>query len=55
MKHIFMDTDVVIDFLANRQPFSLDAARFFNMSVEGRIKSIFRFHTIISIMFFVSR
>jgi predicted nucleic acid-binding protein len=38
MKHIFMDTDVVIDFLANRQPFSLDAARFFNMSLEGRIK-----------------
>ncbi len=38
MKHIFMDTNVVIDFLANRQPFSLDAARLFNMSVEGRIK-----------------
>jgi predicted nucleic acid-binding protein len=38
MKHIFMDTIVVIDFLANRQPFSLDAARLFNMSVEGRIK-----------------
>jgi len=38
MKHIFMDTNVVIDFLANRQPFSLDAARLFNMSVEGKIK-----------------
>jgi predicted nucleic acid-binding protein len=38
MKHIFMDTNVVIDFLANRQPFSLDAAKLFNMSVEGRIK-----------------
>ncbi len=38
MKHIFMDTNVVIDFLANRQPFSLDAARLFNMAVEGRIK-----------------
>jgi predicted nucleic acid-binding protein len=38
MKHIFMDTNVVIDFLADRQPFSLDAARLFNMSVEGRIK-----------------
>jgi predicted nucleic acid-binding protein len=33
-----MDTNVVIDFLANRQPFSLDAARLFNMSVEGKIK-----------------
>lgn len=38
MKHIFMDTNVIIDFLANRQPFSLDAARLFNMAVEGRIK-----------------
>jgi predicted nucleic acid-binding protein len=38
MKHVFMDTNVVIDFLANRQPFSLDAARLFNMSVEGEIK-----------------
>lgn len=33
-----MDTNVVIDFLSNRQPFSLDAARLFNMSVEGKIK-----------------
>ncbi len=33
-----MDTNVVIDFLANRQPFSLDAAKLFNMSLEGRIR-----------------
>jgi len=38
MKHIFMDTNVVIDFLANRQPSSLDAARIFNMAVEERVK-----------------
>jgi predicted nucleic acid-binding protein len=38
MKNIFMDTNVVIDFLANRQPFSLDAARLFTMSVETKIK-----------------
>ncbi|WP_316805955.1 PIN domain-containing protein [Pedobacter agri] len=38
MKQIFMDTNVVIDFLANRQPFSLDAAKLFNMSLEGRIR-----------------
>ena len=38
MKQIFMDTNVVIDFLADRQPFSLDAAKLFNMSIEGRIK-----------------
>ncbi|MDB5090469.1 MAG: hypothetical protein JWR09_4463 [Mucilaginibacter sp.] len=38
MKHIFMDTNVVIDFLANRQPFSLDAARLFNIAVDGKAR-----------------
>lgn len=36
MKHIFMDTNVVIDFLANRQPFSADAATLFNLAVEAK-------------------
>ncbi len=38
MKHIFMDTNVVIDFLANRQPFSRDAARLFNIAVDGKAR-----------------
>ena len=38
MKHVFMDTNVVIDFLANRQPFSLEAAMLFDLSVNGIIK-----------------
>ena len=38
MKHIFMDTNVVIDFLADRQPFSLDTARLFNMAVDKKAK-----------------
>ena len=37
MKHIFMDTNVVIDFLANRQPFSADAAILFNLAVESKV------------------
>jgi len=36
IKHIFMDTNVVIDFLANRQPFSLDAARLFNITLSKK-------------------
>lgn len=36
MKHIFMDTNVVIDFLADRKPFSLDAGRLFNAAVNGK-------------------
>lgn len=32
MKHIFIDTNVLIDFFANRKPFSIEAARLFNYS-----------------------
>ena len=38
MKSIFLDTNVVIDFLADRKPFSLDAAKLFNFSVLGKVK-----------------
>ena len=38
MKNIFLDTNVVIDFLADRKPFSLDAAKLFNFSVLGKVK-----------------
>ena len=37
MTHVFMDTNVVIDFLADRQPFSLYAARLFDLSVNGKM------------------
>jgi predicted nucleic acid-binding protein len=38
MKHIFLDTNVVIDFLADRHPFSVDAARLFDLAIEGKTK-----------------
>jgi len=38
MKNIFMDTNVVIDFLANRQPFATDAARLFDSALNGEIR-----------------
>jgi len=38
MKKIFIDTNVVIDFLADRRPFSIDAARLFDMAIDGRVK-----------------
>lgn len=33
-----MDTNIVIDFLANRQPFAVDAARLFDLAVNGKIR-----------------
>jgi len=38
MKRIFMDTNVVIDFLANRQPFAMDAAKLFDIALDGKAK-----------------
>ena len=38
MKIIFLDTNVIIDFLADRRPFSLTAAEIFNASLSGKVK-----------------
>ena len=38
MKQIFLDTNVIIDFLADRKPFSVAAAGIFNYAVLGKIK-----------------
>src|SRR4051812_42599746 len=38
MKTIFLDTNVIIDFLADRRPFSLTAAEIFNASLSGKVK-----------------
>lgn len=37
MKSIFLDTNVLIDFFADRKPFSLEAARLFNYSIKKKI------------------
>ncbi len=37
MKHIFLDTNIIIDFLADRKPFSLEAARLFNYSFKKKV------------------
>ncbi len=38
MKSIFLDTNVIIDFLADRQPFSVSAAEIFDFSLAGEVK-----------------
>ena len=37
MKSIFLDTNVLIDFFADRKPFSIEAARLFNYSFKKKI------------------
>ncbi len=34
----FLDTNVLIDFLSDRKPFSIEAAKLFNYSLKGKIK-----------------
>ena len=38
MKRIFIDTNVVIDFLADRRAFSADAAKLFDLAVNAKLK-----------------
>jgi len=37
MKNIFLDTNVLIDFFADRKPFSIEAAKLFNYSFKKKI------------------
>lgn len=37
MKHVFLDTNVLIDFLSDRKPFSLEAAQLFDYSFKGKL------------------
>jgi predicted nucleic acid-binding protein len=38
VKHFFLDTNVLLDFLANREPFAEHAAYLFQLSEEGKVK-----------------
>ena len=38
MNNIFLDTNIIIDFLADRRPFSLLAAKIFNYSLQGKVR-----------------
>jgi predicted nucleic acid-binding protein len=38
MKSLFVDTNVLIDFLADRKPFSVAAARLFTLSLSKKVK-----------------
>ncbi len=38
MNLFFIDTNVIIDFLADRKPFSLNAAKLFELSISKKVK-----------------
>ena len=38
MENVFIDTDVIVDFLTDRKPFSLDSAKIFSLIDQKKIK-----------------
>lgn len=38
MKYVFIDTNILIDFFADRKPFSIEAAKLFNYSLKSKIE-----------------
>lgn len=38
MKYVFIDTNVLIDFFADRKPFSIEVAKLFNYSLKNKIE-----------------
>lgn len=38
MRQLFLDTNVIIDFLSNRKPFNINAAKLFDLSEKGELK-----------------
>jgi predicted nucleic acid-binding protein len=55
MKHIFIDTNVIIDLLANRQPFSKHAALLFNYSEKNKIKIYTSSHSIATSYYIIKK
>jgi predicted nucleic acid-binding protein len=38
MKHLFLDTNVIIDFLADRKPFAESASQLFSLGTDKKVK-----------------
>ena len=55
MRAIFLDTDIIIDFLTNREPFSIEAAKLFEYSRRGDLKISVSSLSINNINYIVSR
>ena len=52
MKHVFVDTNVLIDFLADRRSFSLSAAKLFTQALAGKV--VVYVSAVLTTIFFIS-
>jgi predicted nucleic acid-binding protein len=55
MKRVFIDTDVILDFLIKREPFSIEAMKLFDYASKGKLKIYASSLTFNNIHYVVSR
>lgn len=55
MKSVFLDTNVIIDLLADRKPFSKDAERIFVYSLENHVKLYVSSHTMVTVHYVLKK
>lgn len=55
MTEVFMDTDVTMDFLTKREPFSLDSMKLFEYASRGKLKIYISSLSINNINYVISR
>lgn len=55
MRKIFLDTDVIIDFLTKREPFSIESLKIFEYSARGKIKLFISSVSTNNIRYIISR
>jgi predicted nucleic acid-binding protein len=55
MKKVFVDTNIIIDLLADRKPFSKLAIELFTISEQGKIKLYTSSHTICTIHYILKK
>lgn len=55
MKKVFIDSDVVLDFLTKREPFSVEAMQLFNLAAKGKLKLYLSSLSVNNINYIVSK
>lgn len=52
---LFLDTNIVIDFIGNREPFSREAAALFQMALNGEVELLVSDLSIVNIVYILRR
>ena len=53
MKRVFIDTNILLDFMCNRQEFAQDAVRIISMAVRGEIQLYVSALTMVNVKYMI--